>query len=702
MLKLALLLLVLAACPSRGPEPAKPTVAPDDSPLRIQIAKLEAQRGGGIAELTQLARNGEFGARLLAIRGLGRIGGAQAVETLVAIVRDSRDVPLVAAAAAAIGVAASLDDSPGDPAVTQVLVGALAYAKHELVIEAIGRAADETAQQSLIPLLGDQSSIARTAAIALGRYGRRKLELTEAARTALVAAAAHRDHRVRYAVAWAFTREQLPARPTTDAPAEDPRWPEVTKRLAMLAGDPDALVRAQAIAGLGRRKTVRSTQPTLLQTLGDADWRIAVEAVRALAGDASDDAGRAAVAAQLPKELAAIASDPPRAQVVIESLGLLGKHGKHPEISAALAQVLTRTKQLPDGIRGWVECLAQVAIVRATPTSYAPVERCSLPDHLKLPLLGELVADEVGDVAERRRVVRLLVAHADVRVRGAGLVALAPLSKIGDAADHRAAIAAVTSALASKDPLLVGYATEAAGALYEQKPEREALDAAVITRARNEQEPDLAAPLFDLIAKHQVASGLAACRAGLAGHPIAAKAARACLVALGEPAPPETAVRAATQPPVEVETVIGKTVTWHLLTTRGEVTISLQPDTAPWAVATIVALTRKGFYDGLLVHRVVPNFVAQGGDPTGSGSGGPGFMIPAEPAVGFEYLAGAVGIADSGRDSGGSQWFVMHAPAPHLDGRYTWIGAVLSGQKSLDSVVIGDRVTRAVVEVTAR
>ncbi len=697
MLKLAPLLLALAACPSRGPTPVGPTPAPDDSPLRIRIARLEAARGGGIAELTQIARNGEPGARVLAIRGLGRIGGPQAIETLVAIVRESRDVKLVAAAASAIGIAASLDDSPGDPEVTRVLVGALAYAMDELVIEGIGRAGDASAQQALIPLLG--GPVARAAAIALGRYGRRKLELTEPARAALVAAGDHRDPRVRYAVAWALAREQLPAR-TDTATSEDARWPDVTKRLAALAGDPDPLVRAQAISGLARRKTVRSTQPHLVKALGDADWRVAVEAVRALAGEASDEAGRAAVAGRLVGELAAIARDQTRAQIVIEALAVLGPHGKEPQVATALAQVVTKTKPLPDGIRGWVECLAQVAIVTATPTSFAPIERCSLPDHLKLPLLGELVAHEIGDVAERRRVVRDLLAHADVRVRGAGLIALAPLSKIGDANDRRAAIAAVSSALASKDPLTVGYATEAAGALYELNvAEREALDGAVVGRARNEREPDFAAPLFDLIAKYKIASGLASCRAGVASHPIAAKAARACLVALGEPAAPETAVPAATPPPVEVESVIGKKITWHLLTTRGEVTIALAPESAPWAVATIVALTRKGFYDGLLVHRVVPNFVAQGGDPTGSGSGGPGFMIPAEPASGDGFLTGGVGIADSGRDSGGSQWFVMHSPALHLEGRYTWIGAVVAGQKSLDSVVIGDRVTRAVIEM---
>jgi cyclophilin family peptidyl-prolyl cis-trans isomerase len=76
-------------------------------------------------------------------------------------------------------------------------------------------------------------------------------------------------------------------------------------------------------------------------------------------------------------------------------------------------------------------------------------------------------------------------------------------------------------------------------------------------------------------------------------------------------------------------------------------------------------------------------------------------MIPAEPASSADgpgFVAGGVGIADAGRDSGGSQWFIMHSRAPHLDGRYTWIGSVVSGQKSADALLIGDKVVKATIE----
>ncbi|MEO7096770.1 MAG: peptidylprolyl isomerase, partial [Polyangiales bacterium] len=245
-------------------------------------------------------------------------------------------------------------------------------------------------------------------------------------------------------------------------------------------------------------------------------------------------------------------------------------------------------------------------------------------------------------------------------------------------------------------------AVDAAGGFYETigTGDHAAIDAAVIARATTEKDPELSGALLELIGKQKLAAGVEACRAGLAGIPARAKAARGCLRALGEPANDPPAPAHAPAPPVDVANVVGASLEWHLETTRGEIVIALAPEVAPWAVASIVALTTSGKYDGLEVHRVVPDFVVQGGDPTESGWGGPGYALPAEPgttADGAGYVAGGVGMADAGKDSGGSQWFIMHARAAHLDGRYTWVGAVQSGQKSADALLIGDSVVKATI-----
>ena len=121
--------------------------------------------------------------------------------------------------------------------------------------------------------------------------------------------------------------------------------------------------------------------------------------------------------------------------------------------------------------------------------------------------------------------------------------------------------------------------------------------------------------------------------------------------------------------------------------------IEFDPGAAPWSVAALTSLAREGFYRGLLWHRVVPDFVVQGGDPSGTGWGGPGFVLPAEPSLRggrSRYDRGAVGIADAGLDTGGSQIFIMHSRAPHLEGRYTRIGQVVSGMDVVDSLLVGD------------
>jgi cyclophilin family peptidyl-prolyl cis-trans isomerase len=160
---------------------------------------------------------------------------------------------------------------------------------------------------------------------------------------------------------------------------------------------------------------------------------------------------------------------------------------------------------------------------------------------------------------------------------------------------------------------------------------------------------------------------------------------------------------AAPPPPVDPLAALGGPKRWRLTTTQGDLVIALAGELAPWHVAAIIEMTRSGFYDGVPFHRVVPDFVVQGGDPSGSGWGGPGFTLPSEvgsrldePAP--EFGPGAIGVADAGKDTGGSQWFVMHGRAPHLDGRYTWIGVITEGADVVDRLQIGDRVVRAKIE----
>jgi peptidyl-prolyl cis-trans isomerase B (cyclophilin B) len=129
----------------------------------------------------------------------------------------------------------------------------------------------------------------------------------------------------------------------------------------------------------------------------------------------------------------------------------------------------------------------------------------------------------------------------------------------------------------------------------------------------------------------------------------------------------------------------------RIRTTAGVIEIEFYPADAPLTVDNFISLAKSGFYNGLVWHRVVPNFVIQGGCPRGDGSGGPGYTIRCEINR-RRYGAGAVGMALSGKDTGGSQFFITHSPQPHLDGGYTIFGQVVSGMDVVDRVRQGDRI----------
>jgi peptidyl-prolyl cis-trans isomerase B (cyclophilin B) len=153
-------------------------------------------------------------------------------------------------------------------------------------------------------------------------------------------------------------------------------------------------------------------------------------------------------------------------------------------------------------------------------------------------------------------------------------------------------------------------------------------------------------------------------------------------------------VRHPEQPPVAVAFAAPRIVG---TTARGEFEITLDARTAPNTCAMMISLVKRGFFEGLVFHRVVPDFVVQGGDPTGTGWGGPGWSIRSEWSP-LPYERGAVGIAHSGKDTGGCQWFVTLSEQPHLVGRYTVFGKVTRGMEVFDAMQPGDAFSLAIAE----
>ncbi len=142
-------------------------------------------------------------------------------------------------------------------------------------------------------------------------------------------------------------------------------------------------------------------------------------------------------------------------------------------------------------------------------------------------------------------------------------------------------------------------------------------------------------------------------------------------------------------------------LTATIQTTKGDINLTLFPDKAPLTVLNFVNLAKKGFYDGLKFHRVIPDFMIQGGCPLGTGTGGPGYRFKDEFSKDLRHdKPGMLSMANSGPNTNGSQFFITHVPTPWLDGKHTIFGAVVGAedQKVVDSIVVGDKMNAIIIK----
>lgn len=724
---LALPLLVLCCAP-RSPAPA-PAGAPasdraqpmSDDTLAATLEQASARRESAPVLALTGAQAPQI--RRRAVEALGRVGDPPAIARLLALLADpSQRV----AAASALGIAAALGSEPGGAEAAVLAAWSAAGTRERAAIApALGRLGTTTTTPTLAIALADPDPpLATAAALALGVLARRGVAWDPAVEPALRARAARSsDPALAYALAYALAH----------APPVEPRDPADAALLALTtAADPE--VRALALVGLTRRKLPGARARAPLQAaLADPSPWVQVAAVRGLLALADDDATAATLAwarAQLP-----LLADPTRAAAahpILEALERLAAAPLTPQspwrklLPAAQAEAEALYARTPTTLLASAAC--QLAAAAAHDPLWRPPLRCAgnpTAQAARDMLGADAIAMGFDDQATRTR--RELL-EAGVLAAGFGGDAAVPrLHTLLQATDALVRAAAVTAAgalwtastqnldskrllrmgLGDESSAVVGAAADAVAAHFEQlKPTSTTTISSqllgdLVERARRELlgEVELYASLTAALAATGRPEGLAVCQAGLrVASPAARKAARDCVTRLvGDPGP-QTPTSPPPIPPHDPASVRGRQVRWTLTTERGVLEIDLDPAAAPWHVAALVALTRADFYDGLRFHRVVPGFVVQGGDPQGTGWGGPGFSLPSEPSE-APFTRGAVGIADAGKDSGGSQFFLMHTRAPHLEGRYTRVGELRRGFEVLDALQLGDRILRAEVTV---
>jgi cyclophilin family peptidyl-prolyl cis-trans isomerase/HEAT repeat protein len=568
--------------------------------------------------------------RRRAVLATGRLQDSTTVATLLPLLADP-DTEVRRETAFALG---QIGHRSARPALEQALVSNDEDLQ-ALALEALGKLLDPAATPRVTRFLGDASARLRgEAAVALWRLA------DSSAIQALLDRHDDPDPEVRWRVMYALEKVVAPER--------------VVLVAALHLDDPSERVRAHAARTLGRQKAARGTV-YLMQTLrDDDDVAVRVNAARALQGIADSSC---------------VSCGPVLA-------GLLAH--PHPYVRVAAATAL--------GDRFW-----RVAADSAARAAVAE----SLAAHVRDVDPATRVASARALIAHRMRVdldLQPLLADSSVIVRAGqlrNLALLAPADVLPLLIERLPATRPLAERMAACEALGALGDRRGATALRPLVADTSALAAAGAAEALaalgdTASVPELAAayarwaPVADADARISMRDALRA----LAGRVYADSVERA------HPVPPPPATRygpAFDLPPPERGAL--------LHTTRGVIEWAFHRDEAPQTVKNFVRLARAGRFDGCLVHRVVPNFVIQDGDPTGTGAGGPGYSIRCEYNR-LRYEPGMVGMALSGKDTGGSQWFITHSPQPHLDGRYTIFARVTRGMDVVWRITQGDRIER--------
>lgn len=609
--------------------PAAPAFAQPDDALR-SIAIAEDQRRWADGELKRFLGHADPVVRARAALAVGRLQDSVTVADLAPLTRDA-SAEVRREAAFALG-------QIGHRSAREPLEAALAdpdTAVVTLAIEALGKLGDHASTARVVSFLSSRNAAWRgEAAVALWRLA------DSTAVGALLARHRDPDPEVRWRVLYALEKVVSPG--------------QIVLPVALHLEDAEWLSRAYAARTLGRQKSSRATA-YLVQRCSDMEPAVAVNAIRAL--QQIGDSTSSLCAVTLRNALKAPVPD--------------------VRVTAATA-LAERFFWVPLDSTDRRSVLDTLALHLADPDA-ATRGACA---RALLAIEGEAALDRVRPLLSdssrytRAAVIVALSRLPAARVEPLLLPLLAPSAELFDrmnaaealgTARSRAALGALRAGLADSAML---FAAACAGALAEagDSASVKALAAAYGARAAD----------ADADARISIRDALRT----LAGRAYADSIER--LHPPRNAAPPTYDADFHRAPQVKGA---------RLLTSAGVIEWAFLGDQAPQTVRNFVRLAERGYFDGLSVHRVVPNFVMQDGDPTGTGSGGPGYTIRCEYNR-LCYEPGMVGMALSGKDTGGSQWFITHSPQPHLNGRYTIFARVTRGLDVVRRVVQGDRVLR--------
>ncbi|HEX5132521.1 MAG TPA: HEAT repeat domain-containing protein [Candidatus Krumholzibacteria bacterium] len=518
-----------------------------------------------------------------------------------------------------------------------------------LIADALGKLGGNEAEEALVDMLRDFSSAVRGAA-ALGLARNR----TETAAGGLLLAIHDPDAAVRWKVAYALEKQ--------------PTLPRTCQSLQDCLGASEPLVRAYAARSLGKLEC-HGAEHSLIKLLEDENPGVAVNAVRALGELKSKNAVHPLSAVVMTHKSADVRA------AAAEALEKIGEKGARDALMQGLIDpsVLVRTHS----VRGLAACMgerSEMFIDEARRDGSRLVRAEAIDCYGRAGIVkrtGELDRIATGD---RDPMMRAAAASALGQIKDPAVPSLLP-PLLRDP-DFTVAAAAVDAIGAQADRTAIPALMEA----YYAPRGREFVDVQLaIVRVLGEMGAAEAESLLVEAATHE-------------DYRVRDAAVEA-LTHMNRTPPdaPGRTFRELSYDRSRRKQLAPPSGTRHavIATSRGDIEVELFGDDAIQTVANFIDLAKRGFYKDLTIHRVVPNFVIQGGDPRGDGSGDSGYTVPAEVSR-HQYGEGYLGIADAGKDTGSCQWFITMSPQPHLSGRYTIFGRVTKGMDVVWKIDRGD------------
>ena len=575
--------------------------------------------------------------RAAAARALGLIQERSTREALLSAL-DDRSATVRREAAFAIGL---LGDSTAVSPLAARWEREIDPATREALITAIGYLSAQAGAPTVSRALSAKREYERwDAALAAARIRSRELVAP------LVAQAGDARAEMRWRVAYALGR----IGDRTAAPT-----------LRSLSRDRAEMVRMSAARALAEVGDSAATD-VLAALLKDSGWRVRVNAARAL-GQLQGRDRASSVRALL---------EDPSAHVRWEAASALGQLRDSSSV-AALTRALADTAT--GVVQGAAISLLNIQGERAIPTVAPQLDL--LPAFLRSGLI-EALGTVPGPMA-----LQTLLARA--RDPNDAPTAAGAVSGLGHRkADSGQVIPVLRSLLGARDFTVASSAADAIGQLADSASVPSLVP--LLGRSGTTQDADVRASAVGALAAIKTREALAAL-ATMRRDPERRIRETVC-TALGFPADSLGLVK---NPLLRAPAVKPVPRTAQIRTERGIIQIAFDHARAPVTVENFVSLARAGYFNGIAFHRVVPNFVVQDGCPRGDGWGGPGYEIPCEYND-HAYVTGTVGMALSGKDTGGSQWFVTLSPQPRLEGRYTVFAAVTRGMEVVERIMPGDRI----------